>query len=185
MFWASKLSDKELVKGCLGNNRRMQELLYKKYFDSIFAMCLSYTADKDVALEIVNIGMLKVFMKIDKYSFQGSLEGWIKKIVFRCLSEYYKKENKYRNHIILEDRDKIIGQKALNDLYFQDLLELIDKLPQSSSKVFRLFVLEGYSHKEIAKKLSITEGTSKWHLNNARTKLKELVALSQLNSNVG
>ncbi|HKK87835.1 MAG TPA: sigma-70 family RNA polymerase sigma factor [Saprospiraceae bacterium] len=177
-------SDEILVEECLGNNRRAQEALYKKYFDSMFAMCLKYTSNRDVALDIVNRGMLRVFKKIEKFSHKGSLEGWIRKIVFHALSEFFKKDNRYREHVLLNYRDERLENRVLDNLYYEDLIDLIRYLPNSSLKVFKLYVLEGYSHNEIADKIGISEGTSKWHLSNARKKLIELIE-KQYDSNVG
>lgn len=177
-------SDQILVSECLRNNRRAQESLYKKYFDSMFAMCLKYTSNKDVALDIVNRGMLRVFKKMDKYSHKGSLEGWIRKIVFHSLSEYFKKDNRYRERIVLNYRDERLENRVLEKLYYEDLVDLVRFLPNSSLKVFKLYVFEGFSHQEIAEKIGISEGTSKWHLSNARKKLIELIE-NQYDSNVG
>jgi len=123
----------------------------------------------------VNDGFLKVFKKLDTYQNKGSFEGWIRRIVFNCLSDYFKKENKYLKFLILEERDRPQPSTNSDSLYYEDLLILIDQLPFSSSRVFKLYAIEGYSHKEIAKQLNISDGTSKWHLSEARKKLKVLV----------
>lgn len=180
----TETSDQLLIQECLLNNRRAQEAMYMKYFDPMFAMCLKYTSDRNVALDIVNRGMLRVFKKIDKFSHKGSLEGWIRKIVFHSLSEYFKKDNRYREHVLLNYRDERLENRVLEKLYYEDLVDLIRYLPNASLKVFKLYVLEGYSHQEIADKVGISEGTSKWHLSNARKKLVELIE-KQYDSNVG
>ena len=168
-------SEKEFVEGCIKNDRYCQELLYRKYFDAMIRMCIRYTEDRDIAMEIVNMGFLRVFKKLDKYSFKGSLEGWIRKLVYHSLSEYFKKRSKYLQFIVLEDRDSAIDEYALNKIYEEDLLKLVDKLPPATKEVFRLFAIEGFSHNEIAKRINISEGTSKWHLSTARKKLKKLI----------
>lgn len=168
-------SERDLVEGCIHNDRYCQELLYRKYFDTMIRMCIRYTEDRDIAMEIVNNGFLRVFMKLDKFSFKGSLEGWIRKLVYHSLSEYFKKHSKYLQFIVLEDRDSSINEHALSKIYEEDLLKLVDKLPPATKEVFRLFAIEGFTHKEIAKRVSISEGTSKWHLSVARKKLKQLI----------
>lgn len=186
MFGSKEYTDEELIIGCIDNDRKFQELLYKKYFSSLMSMCLSYTKDKNIAIEIINMGMLKVFMKIEMYSYKGSLEGWIRKIVFHSLSEYFKRENRYnKTHVHNEDHEETYRQPILENLYYRDLNELSNHIPAASANVFDLYINQGYSHKEIAIKLGISEGTSKWHLSNAREHLKKLIETGDRQSYVG
>lgn len=157
------------------NDRLFQELLYRRYFDAMMRMCMRYTQDRDKALEIVNAGFLRVFLKLHTFAFNGSLEGWIRRLVFHSLSDYYKKHNKPVHFLELEDRDAPITQEALSRLYFEDIMKLVDELPDASRKVFILYAIEGYTHPEIGERVGISVGTSKWHLSNARKKLKQLI----------
>lgn len=168
-------SEQDLVKGCIENDRYCQELLYRRYFDTMIRMCIRYTEDREIAMEIVNNGFLRVFKKLDTFSFKGSLEGWIRKLVYHSLSEYYKKHSKYLQFIVLEDRDASINEHTLSNIYEEDILKLIDQLPPATKEVFRLFAIEGFSHNEIADMIKISEGTSKWHLSAARKRLKQLI----------
>jgi RNA polymerase sigma factor (sigma-70 family) len=170
-----KYTEREMVEGCIQNDRYCQELLYRKHFDTMIRMCIRYTEDRDIAMEIVNNGFLRVFKKLDTFSFKGSLEGWIRKLVYHSLSAYYKKHSKYLQFIVLEERDSSIKEHALGKIYEEDLLKLIDQLPPATKEVFRLFAIEGFTHKEIGEKVSISEGTSKWHLSVARKRLKQLI----------
>ncbi len=168
-------TDKEIVDGCVNNDRKFQEVLYKKYFTTMISMCMRYTDDKEIAMEIVNNGFLRVFKKIDTFSFKGSLEGWIRKLVYHCLSDYFKKHSKYLQFMVFEERDVKTSDKILHKIYAEDILKLVDKLPPTTQKVFRLYAIEGFTHVEIAKQFEISVGTSKWHLSNARQKLKILL----------
>lgn len=168
-------SERELVEGCVRNDRRFQELLYRRYFDAMMRMCLRYTRDRDKALEIVNAGFLRVFLKLHTFAFSGSLEGWIRRLVFHSLSDYFKKHNKPVHFLELEDRDAPIAQEALSRLYFEDIMKLVDELPEATRQVFVLYAIEGYTHPEIGERIGISVGTSKWHLSNARKKLKQLI----------
>ena len=168
-------SEQDLVAGCVRNERRFQELLYRQYFPKMMSMCMRYTNDRDIAMQIVNNGFLRVFKKINQFSFKGSLEGRIRRLVYHSVSDYFKKHSKYVRFLVLEERDDSIRQTALDDLYFQDVLSLVDMLPAATKEVFRLFAIEGYSHAEIAKRQGISVGTSKWHLSAARKRLKELL----------
>ncbi len=168
-------NETELVEGCRKNSRLHQELLYRKYFAKMMYMCLRYTDDRDIAMQIVNNGFLRVFKKIDSFSFRGSLEGWIRKLVYHCLSDYYKKHSKYIQFIVLEEKDDSVQNLPLDNLYEEDILKLVDTLPKATKEVFILYAIDGFTHVEIAKKLGISVGTSKWHLSSARIKLKKLL----------
>ena len=170
-----KYSEKELVEGCVRNDRYFQELLYRRYFNTMIGMCMRYTNDRDTAMEIVNMGFLRVFKKLHTFAYKGSLEGWIRKLVYHALSEYYKKNDKYLQFLVFEERDRSIKETALDNIYVEDILKMVDKLPPATQQVFKLYAIEGFSHVEIAKQVDISVGTSKWHLSAARKKLKELI----------
>jgi len=179
-------TNEELIDGCLANDRICQEALYRKNFPAMMSMCLRYTKDKEAAMEIVNNGMLRVFQKIDKYSQTGSLEGWIRKICYHAISDYFKKNSKYLKFLVFDsdnnqNLEKPDEKSPEENLFYADIIELVKKLPENTEKVFRLHAIDGYTHKEIAERLNLSEGTSKWHLNSARTKLKEM--LQHLDSN--
>lgn len=168
-------TEKELVEGCVNNDRYFQELLYRQYFESMMRMCLRYTNDKDVAMMIVNNGFLRAFKKLHTFGFKGSLEGWLRKLVFHSLSDHFRKKDKSIYFMDIQDRDMPVGEAALERLYLEDILSLVDQLPEASRQVFILYAIDGYTHIEIGKMLNISEGTSKWHLSNARKKLKQLI----------
>lgn len=170
-----KHTEKELVEGCIRNDRRCQEVLYRQYFDTMYRMVCRYSDDRELALEIVNNGFLRVFKKLDTFTFSGSLEGWIRRLVFHALSDHFRRQPKNVHFIAIEDRDAPTQGNVLNNLYFEDIVKLVDMLPNSSREVFWLYAIEGYAHAEIAQRLHISEGTSKWHLSMARQKLKELL----------
>ena len=172
----SRLTDLDLIQGCIRNERKCQERLYKKYFPTMMAMCMKYTRDEDRALLILNDGFLKVFQKLGTFRHEGSLEGWIRRLVYHTLADFYKKENSYIRFIQFDVPDHLEAEVSPSDnLEFQDLIGLLDKIPGRSAEVFRLFAIEGYSHEEISTKMNISTGTSKWHLSNAREKLRTLL----------
>lgn len=137
-------------------------------------MVRKYTNDGEQQISIINDGFLKVFKNISTYTFQGSFEGWIRRIVYRSLSDYYRKENKYLKAVVLEQKDAPLKDNALQSLYYEDLLKIIDLLPERHNKVFQLYAIEGYNHREVSEMLGISEGTSKWYLSEAR---KSIIAL--------
>jgi RNA polymerase sigma factor (sigma-70 family) len=170
------LSETELIQGCIRNDRKSQEQLYKRYFHTMMAMCMKYTRDEDKSLQILNDGFLKVFQKIDSFRSEGSFEGWIRRLMYHTMADFYKKEKSYIRFIQFEPADERQTQASQSDaLEFEDLVRLLDHLPDRSAEVFRLFAIEGYSHDEIGEKMSISAGTSKWHLSHARERLRSIL----------
>jgi len=157
-----------------------------EYFSSMMGMCMRYVKDRDRASGIVNDGFLKVFKKIDQFEGRGSLEGWIRRIVFHAMSDSIKKDTNYLKFMVFEDYERGSTKNVLDRLYEQDLLKMIEQIPAASADVFILFAIQGYSHKEIAERKSISVGTSKWHVSEARKKLQELILKNfKNNTNVG
>lgn len=175
MFKKTDYTEKELVEGCIRNNRHYQEMLYRKYFPTMMRMCLRHTEDKDLAMEIVNNGFLRVFQKIETFSFSGSLEGWIRRIVFHSLSDHFRQHTRQIPILELDGRDAPSRPEALSGLYYEDIMHLVDQLPDPTREVFRLYAIEGFTHAEIGEQLSMSSGTSKWHLSIARKQLKALI----------
>jgi len=173
---------KNIITGCIANDRRSQELLYRKYFHTMMGMCMRHTQDKSEAQMILNNGFLKVFKKIDTYSGKGSFEGWIRKIVYHSISDYFRSNSKYLKFLVFEEYDSKV-EGIDEKLHEEDILKMIKAIPESSAAVFTLYCIEGYTHKEIAELKNISVGTSKWHLANARKKLQELILQSRSNNN--
>ncbi len=171
----STYTEQELVEGCLKNDRFFQEALYRRYFQPMMRMCLRYTQDKDAAMEILNRGFLRVYSKLHTFAFSGSLEGWIRRLVFHSLSDHFRTRSNTVRFLNLEERDTAVEEEALDQLYLDDIMKLVDLLPDASRRVFYLYAIEGFTHVEIAKRLGISPGTSKWHLSNAREKLKQYI----------
>ncbi len=178
----AQFTDEELVQGCLKNDRYYQEMLYRRFFPAMLRMVMRYTQDRDQALEIINAGFLRVFKKLHTFSFTGSLEGWIRKLVFHSLSDYFRKNTKPVHFLDLEERDAPISAQAMQQLYLEDIMKLVELLPEATREVFILYAIEGYTHVEIGERLGISSGTSKWHLSTARKKLKQLIS-KHYNSN--
>jgi len=175
--------EKRLVEGCVNNDRRCQEALYRKFFATMYPFVCRYTSDKEEALHIVNSGFLRVFKKIHQFGFKGSLEGWIRRIMFHAVANHFRSQKNKIQFMTLEDFDKPEPATQLHSFYEDDILKMIDLLPNASGNVFKLFALEGYTHAEIGDQLSISVGTSKWHLSEARKRLKELIAKQTLRKN--
>lgn len=165
----------ELIEGCIQNKRTFQEAFYRKHYPAMMRMVMSRVRDNEAGLEILNNGFLKAFKNMSSYSGQGSLEGWLRRLVLNCLSDYFRSNKTYMSKVVFEEVEESAHQNGLTNLYFKDLIHLLDQLPPATKKVFSLYAIEGYKHQEISDMLQISTGTSKWHLANARNKLKSLL----------
>lgn len=176
LFGKKNYTEQELVEGCACNERRAQEALYRRFFPEMMRMTRRYTRDEDTALEIVNNGMLRVFKKIHTFAFKGSLEGWVRRLVYHSMADYFRDNARYLHFLVFEERDEAVPERGHEVFYEEDILRAVRALPPVSQEVFRLYAIEGYSHAEIAENLSISEGTSKWHLSTARQKLRDMLS---------
>ena len=175
-------NEADILKQCAQNDRQAQEILYRRFFQPMLQWTLRYTnGDRDKALDIVNDGFLRVFKKIHLFEARGSLEGWIRRLVFHAMSDYYKAHKKNITQVFLDELPPENGQNTwdtegvFSDLYFEDLVSLVERLPAATQAVFKLYAIEGYSHIEISTQLNIAVGTSKWHLSNARERLQDML----------
>lgn len=134
-----------------------------------------YIDHTEQAEEVLNNGFLRAFQKIEQYTFQGSFEGWLRKIVFHAVSDYVKQNSRYNEKIMLVEKDQYVEKDHADRMYYNELLEMVQSLPVATRSVFNMYVMEGLSHKEIGKVLGISEGTSKWHLSEGRRILKDKI----------
>jgi len=174
----SKKQAEELVKGCINNDRTAQEALYKLFHADMLRVCYNYLPDKELAKEAFNTGFLKVFQSIKSFETgKGELGGWIRKIMIYTSIDLCRKELKFNttNTSEADQDDYFIAPSVLEKLYFEDILKNIRTLPFATQTVFNLSVLDGFTHKEIGEQLNISEGTSRWHLAEAKRKLRELL----------
>lgn len=161
-------------EGCIANKRASQEVLYKHFFPIMERMVMRYTRDEDQIIDILNNGFLKVFQKIEKFENKGSFEGWIRRIVYHSVSDYFRKSTKDLKFLIYQDEfKKEPSQVSEHKLYYQDLIELVNNLPEKHMRVFHLFSIEGFSHKEISNQLNMKESTCRWYLAEARKILQK------------
>ncbi len=168
--------DSQILQGCISGNREHQEILYNHFSPVMFGICLRYSKDYHTAEDILQDGFVKVFNNLTKYRGEGSFEGWMKRIFVNTSIEYYRKAiNQMRTVDLDVVPDPTFNNKIISSLAKQDLLKLIQKLPGGYRAIFNLYIIEGYSHKEIAAMLKISEGTSKSQLARARATLKRMI----------
>ena len=124
--------------------------------------------------ELLNDSFYKIFRDLNKYSFQGAFEGWVRRIVINTVNDHFRKNVKDEtNHKEIHEEDACINSGPVDNLSHKELLKVIETLPDAQKEIFNLFVFENYSHKEIAKLLNIKQNNCRWHLNDARRRLKE------------
>ena len=174
--------DIEMINGCINNDRRAQEKLYKHFYGSMTTLCLRYTRNEEDAIEVLHNGFLKVFKNIGTYNnSKGSLYTWIRTIIVHTAIDFIRQREKFFTKTSLEaGPEPSIETDALHRLSAQELLKLVQRLPSATQAVFNLYVIDGYTHREIGKMLGISEGTSKWHLSQARKLLQQLLHNQQL-----
>ena len=166
-----------LIEGCKREDRKAQELLYKSFHDAIMNLCLRYTKSEEDAKQVLNTGFLKVFKNISRFDpVKASLYTWISKIVVNCCLDRIKSKQRTIAANELQEAESIHIEPEVNHkMKAEEILSLIRNLPPATQAVFNLYIMEGYGHKEIASLLNITEGTSKWHLSEARKSLKQQI----------
>jgi RNA polymerase sigma-70 factor (ECF subfamily) len=167
-------SESDLIKGCLENDRQMQQFLYKIYAPKMYGVCLRYAGNVEDANDLLQEGFIKVYINLSKFRSEGSFEGWIRKIFVNTSIEHFRRKTQLYN--ITEAQENTIEDadiNALNKLAVKDIIQLINELSPGYKTVFNLYVVEGYSHKEIAAMLGITIGTSKSQLARAKSVLKK------------
>lgn len=164
-----------IIRGCLANDRSAQEKLYKRYYGKMMGTCLRYLKNEDDALDVLNTGFLKVFQNLSSYSGKGSFDGWVYLIIRNAIIDQLRKRLKYREESLEENHNNMyqVQSGVLEQLYAEDLLKLLQKLPETTRLVFNLFAIDGFKHEEISTMLKISQGTSKWHVSEARRILKE------------
>jgi len=168
------MDESTLIKKCLKGNPKAQKLLFDRYSSKMLGVCLRYAKDTDQAYDFLQEGFIKVFTKLDKFKGDGSFEGWIRRIIVNTALDQLRKEIKLKKNTSIDDMYLDVEQTLyqVDDFFEQDLLKLINEMPEGYRTVFNLFAIEGFSHKEIAQELNISENTSKSQFSRARSYLK-------------
>ena len=170
------LSETDLIQGCINEESQMQQLLYDKFSPKMYGVCLRYAGNEDDASDILQEGFIKVYKNLSKFRGEGSFEGWIRRIFVNTSIEHFRKKVKLYNVTeVQENTIEDTNLDALDILATKDIIKIINELSPGYKAVFNMHVIEGYSHKEIADIMGITEGTSKSQLARAKGVLKKLV----------
>jgi RNA polymerase sigma factor (sigma-70 family) len=170
----------ELITACINREQRAEYELYERTYPYLMSICLRYVNSREEAREMFNIGFFRILNNLKKYELNTSFKSWINKVMVNVLIDEYRKEKKHHENIKyvenyedLEEHSEV--NNALVKMDLEQILSLIVKLPPASQKVFNLYVIDGFSHKEISGMLGMSEGTSRWHLNFSKQQLKEMI----------
>ena len=173
-FKVYRAKEDELIKGCLRHEPCAQKLLYDTYSSKMYAICYRYLKDSMEAEDVLVTSFTKIFEKIGQFKYEGSFEGWIKRIVVNESLTCLRRNRSMYLETDLDQVDYHPNYNNLNDhLETEDLLQLVKQLPSGYRVVFNMYAIDGYSHKEIAESLGISENTSKSQLSRARMYLQK------------
>lgn len=166
-----------IIEGCIKDDRKAQEQLYRSYYRAMMTLCLRYTQNESDAMEALNSGFYKVYKNISRYdSRKASLYTWIRTIIIHSCLDLVKSNQLTAVTGELEQAANIhVPPDAIATLSAAEILQLARALPPATQVVFNMYVIEGFTHPEIAGLMKISEGTSKWHLSEARKKLQNMI----------
>nr|MBK9652327.1 sigma-70 family RNA polymerase sigma factor [Bacteroidota bacterium] len=183
----------EIIQGCISNNRLIQNRLYKMIYPFLVRICYRYTNNKEDAISHLNMGFVKIVHNIKKYDTSMPAEPWLRTILIRSIIDELRKNYNHKMHIVVSDEMEQYNENAYSNLLNSSddnslsdhLLMAMKSLPETSSKIFNLFVVDEYSHKEIGELLGINETASRWHVHNAKKLLYEkLIKLKTANNSI-
>ena len=170
------ITDSDLIEGCINGNRQMQYQMYERFAPKMYGVCLRYAGNAAEAEDILQEGFIKVFNKIGSFRSEGSFEGWVRRIFVNTAIEHFRKKT-YQQPITDYEENTIEGkyENVLDSMAEKDIIALVQKLSPGYRTVFNMYVIEGYTHKQIAEILGISEGTSKSQLSRAKLILQDMV----------
>lgn len=169
------MDDETLVQNCVSGNAEAQRELFDRFSPLMLGVAMRYMKDKARAEDVLQDGFIKVYKNIHRFKHRGSLEGWIRRIIVNTALDQIRKNKKRQRDLHLDDSVFEISQKsdAVGKLEAEVLMEIIQQLPEGYRVVFNMFAIEGYSHKEIAKTLKVSESTSKSQYSRAKSALRK------------
>ena len=178
MPYVPKPEEKNLIDRCINGDSRAQKILFERHYGKMLGVCIRYATDRDEAKDIMQEAFIKVFQKLSQFNYNSPLEAWIRRIMVNTAIDSVRKRNSepvaYDN--MESDYELAVEEDVLSDMTYEELLSCLQELPAGYRTVFNMYVIEGFSHKDIAEALEITEGTSKSQLSKARLYLQKVVS---------
>ncbi len=174
------MTEKEIIAGCIKKKAQCQHLLFNQYSRKLMTVCLRYAGSTEEAEDMLQESFIKIFSSITQYRFEGSFEGWLRKLTINiCLRKLQQAKIKYDDTSVLDTVSHAIPDNAVSSLSEKELIRMISCLPQGYRIVFNLNIIEGYSHEEIALMLNIEAATSRSQLIKARRLLQKQISAQQ------
>lgn len=164
------------IEACRKNDRLAQEKVYKHFYPLLMPVCMSYVTNNDDGVDIYNRSLLKAFTSLKQYNGKGAVGAWLRRIIVNTSIDFIRKQEKLKFQTPIEDAIHIgIDADTVSQMTSEEILDLFRFLPTAQRLVLNLYIVEGFTHKDIAKELKISVGTSKWHLNQGRKVLQEKI----------
>lgn len=172
------MTDEELVRGCVEGKSKFQQVLYTRFAPVMKGVCIRYSDTIEEAEDILQDGFIKVYLNLKNFRLDGSLEGWVRRIMVNTALNYYRAKQKSSYHANIDEIVESVEDIRIDNydkLNTKVLLQMIEELPPGYRMVFNMFEIEGYSHKEIAEELNVSVNTSKSQLLKARRSLQQKI----------
>jgi RNA polymerase sigma-70 factor (ECF subfamily) len=170
----------DILKACKRDDRKAIQFLYEHCFKKLMPVCFRYHNNEEDARASLNLGFMKILKGLESVDENGNFGAWSKRVMVNTLIDEYRKKKHYSDHISIRETEReldyeaeTLGNEAESEFGYEALIKMIQTLPEISAKVFNMYVIDGYTHKEIADILGMSEGTSKWHLSTARKTLRD------------
>ena len=182
--------DVDILKDCADNNRRAQKQLYEYCFRILMPLCLRYHTNEEDARSSLNIAFLKIIKRLEDIDLEKlNFNAWSKRITNNTLIDEYRKRKIQTTHYVSKETDRELDyyaecheNDAVSDFGCETIMKMLSQIPEASARVFNLYVIDGYNHREIGELLEMSEGTSKWHLSTARKLLREKLEKMETNN---
>jgi RNA polymerase sigma-70 factor (ECF subfamily) len=172
----------EVINGCMKGDRKCQQIIYEKFYGKMLAVCMRYSKSREEARDILQDGFIKVFTNIKKYGSTGSFEGWLRRIMINTAIDNIRRSKHLLQSTVPDDitdtSDEVNDEEENNkfaDITSEQIMEAVQQLSPAYRTVFNMYVIDGYSHKEIAQRLGISEGASKSNLAKAKRNLRKIL----------
>jgi RNA polymerase sigma factor (sigma-70 family) len=170
------IAEDEIISNCKTGSLKYQELLYKQFYGYAMGIGLRYSINRDDALEVVNDAFIKVFNSIKNYNSERPFKAWLRTIIVNTAIDRRRKDLKFQLHVEIDNATPVsTNTSAIENLNVQDILKLMKQLPAIQLTIFNLYEIDGYSHDEISKMLTIPESSSRVYLSRAKEKLRNML----------
>jgi len=176
------MSEEELIDACKRNDRKAQRELYDRFSRQMMAVCIRYAGNTSNASDMMQEGFIRVFEKLEQYKGDGALGGWIRRVMVNSALLQIRREKKHSFNDEIDEETNAVSKSfdVFSEMAADEILQLVQNLPTGYRTVFNLFAIEGFSHKEIAEQLGISESTSKTQFHKAKIQLRiDLEALEE------